>query len=93
MSYNYTNFPKASVRERSPIHDGAAILKVIDEPEENYLKVSTGRAEKQPATYAWSFSPKSYSRRTRNLGAIFEEVGDDDVLLLDGVDPERDRYE
>ena len=28
LSYNYTNRPKASVRERSEIHDGAAILKV-----------------------------------------------------------------
>lgn len=33
LSYNYTNRPKANVRDRSAIHDGAAILKVIIEPE------------------------------------------------------------
>ncbi len=29
LSYNYTNRPNASVRDRSEIHDGAAILRVI----------------------------------------------------------------
>lgn len=29
LSYNYTNRPNASVRDRSAIHDGAAILRVI----------------------------------------------------------------
>jgi len=29
LSYNYTNRPKANIRDRSAIHDGAAILKVI----------------------------------------------------------------
>ena len=33
LSYNYTNRSKANVRDRSAIHDGAAILKVITESE------------------------------------------------------------
>lgn len=33
LSYNYTNRSKANVRDRSAIHDGAVILKVITEPE------------------------------------------------------------
>ncbi len=32
LSYNYTNRPKATIRERSEIHDGAAILRIILEP-------------------------------------------------------------
>lgn len=35
LSYNYTNRSKANVRDRSVIHDGAAILKVITEPEKS----------------------------------------------------------
>jgi len=35
LSYNYTNRSKANVRDRSAIHDGAAILKVITEPEKS----------------------------------------------------------
>jgi len=30
LSFNYSNKPKASVRHRSEIHDGAAILKIIN---------------------------------------------------------------
>lgn len=33
LSYNYTNRSKANVRDRSAIHDGAAILKVITDSE------------------------------------------------------------
>ena len=33
LSYNYTNRSKANVRDRSAIHDGAAILKLISGPE------------------------------------------------------------
>jgi len=32
LTYNYTNRPKAIVRDRSEIHDGAAILKIIKRP-------------------------------------------------------------
>jgi hypothetical protein len=32
LSYNYLNRPRAGVRERSEIHDGAAILKVVLSP-------------------------------------------------------------
>lgn len=32
LGYNYTNRPNASVRHRSEIHDGAAILSLIREP-------------------------------------------------------------
>lgn len=32
LSYTYTNRSKATIRDRSPIHDGAAILKIIKEP-------------------------------------------------------------
>lgn len=32
LNYNYTNRPKASVREKSEIHDGAAILQIIKTP-------------------------------------------------------------
>ncbi|PKN52844.1 MAG: hypothetical protein CVU55_06385 [Deltaproteobacteria bacterium HGW-Deltaproteobacteria-13] len=32
LSYNYTNRSRANVRDRSAIHDGAAILKIILEP-------------------------------------------------------------
>lgn len=32
LSYNYTNRPKATIRDRSAIHDGAAILKIINKP-------------------------------------------------------------
>ncbi|MES2225764.1 MAG: hypothetical protein V4480_03070 [Patescibacteria group bacterium] len=33
LSYTYTNRSKASIRDRSPIHDGAAILKIIKNPQ------------------------------------------------------------
>jgi hypothetical protein len=33
LSYNYTNRSRANVRDRSAIHDGAAILKIILKPE------------------------------------------------------------
>lgn len=32
LTYNYTNRPKATIRDRSAIHDGAAILKIIKRP-------------------------------------------------------------
>jgi len=32
LTYNYTNRPKASLWDRSAIHDGAAILKIIKRP-------------------------------------------------------------
>lgn len=32
LSYNYTNRPRAGVRERSEIHDGAAILRIVTKP-------------------------------------------------------------
>lgn len=32
LSYNYTNRPKVSFRERSEIHDGAAILRIVKSP-------------------------------------------------------------
>lgn len=34
LTYNYTNRPKATIRDRSPIHDGACILKIISKPHE-----------------------------------------------------------
>jgi hypothetical protein len=33
LSYNYTNKPDAAIRERSAVHDGAALLTVISKPE------------------------------------------------------------
>lgn len=33
LTYNYTNRPKATIRDRSEIHDGASILKIIKKPE------------------------------------------------------------
>ncbi len=33
LTYNYTNRPKATIRDRSAIHDGAAILKIINKPQ------------------------------------------------------------
>jgi hypothetical protein len=33
LSYNYTNRPRATVRDRSEIHDGASILSLIRKPE------------------------------------------------------------
>lgn len=33
LTYNYTNRPKATIRDRSAIHDGAAILKIIENPQ------------------------------------------------------------
>jgi hypothetical protein len=32
LRYNYTNRPKSTIRDRSTIHDGAALLRVISEP-------------------------------------------------------------
>ncbi len=32
LTYNYTNRSKAIIRDRSPIHDGASILKIIKNP-------------------------------------------------------------
>lgn len=32
LTYNYTNRPKATIRDRSAIHDGASILKIISKP-------------------------------------------------------------
>lgn len=33
LTYNYTNRPKATIRDRSTIHDGAAILKIVNKPQ------------------------------------------------------------
>lgn len=33
LSYNYTNKPDATIRDRSIVHDGAAILRIIAKPE------------------------------------------------------------
>lgn len=33
LCFNYSNRPKASVRERSEMHDGAAILRIVGAPE------------------------------------------------------------
>jgi hypothetical protein len=33
LSYNYTNRPKAAVRDRSQMHDGAATLRIITAPQ------------------------------------------------------------
>jgi len=33
LTYNYTNRPKATIRDRSAIHDGATILKIIKNPQ------------------------------------------------------------
>ena len=32
LAYSYTNRPKTNIRDRSPIHDGAALLKIIKKP-------------------------------------------------------------
>lgn len=32
LTYNYTNRPKINIRDRSTIHDGASILKIISNP-------------------------------------------------------------
>jgi hypothetical protein len=32
LAYNYTNRPKVTIRDRSAIHDGAAILRVVKKP-------------------------------------------------------------
>lgn len=32
LTYNYSNRPKATIRDRSAIHDGASILKIISKP-------------------------------------------------------------
>lgn len=32
LSYNYTNRSKASIRDRSQIHDGAAVLQIFENP-------------------------------------------------------------
>jgi hypothetical protein len=32
LAYSYTNRPKTTIRNKSPIHDGAALLKVIQNP-------------------------------------------------------------
>ena len=32
LTYNYTNQPKATIQDRSAIHDGASILKIISKP-------------------------------------------------------------
>ena len=32
LSYNYTNRSKATIRHRSPIHDGAADLRIVSVP-------------------------------------------------------------
>jgi hypothetical protein len=33
LSYNYTNRPKATLRHRSEIHDGAALLRIVSSPD------------------------------------------------------------
>ncbi|CAG1769859.1 hypothetical protein BAC3_00603 [uncultured bacterium] len=35
LTYNYTNRPLTTIRERSAIHDGAAILKIIKKPRQS----------------------------------------------------------
>lgn len=37
LTYNYTNRPLANIRERSPIHDGAALLKIIKKPRRSLM--------------------------------------------------------
>jgi hypothetical protein len=32
LSYNYTNRPRATVRDRSTMHDGAALLRIVSSP-------------------------------------------------------------
>lgn len=32
LDYNYTNRPKATIRERSAIHDGAARFRIVTSP-------------------------------------------------------------
>ena len=38
LNYNYTNRPKATIRDRSAIHDGAARLRIISKPSRSLTK-------------------------------------------------------
>jgi len=56
LSYNYTNKPGASVRDRSAMHDGAAILRIINDPER---KLTGGYWTDRKSTGEMSFTFRS----------------------------------
>jgi hypothetical protein len=62
LSYNYTNRPLASVRERSEIHDGAAILQIIRNPDRS-LEGEYWTSRKSTGDMKFKFESKSITEK------------------------------
>lgn len=62
LSYNYTNRPKATIRDRSAIHDGATILKIIKVPD-LYLEGEYWTSRKTRGEMSLKFFSKSLIER------------------------------
>lgn len=62
LNYNYTNRPKASVRERSEIHDGAAILQIIKTPSRS-LKGEYWTSRKSTGEMRFQFKTKAIAEK------------------------------
>jgi len=63
LNYNYSNRPKATIRDRSAIHDGAARLRVIETPNR--------KLEGEYWTGRCTVGEMSFSFRTRKLVDTF----------------------
>ncbi len=62
LNYNYTNRPRSSVRERSEIHDGAAILKIINDPSK-FLEGEYWTSRKTTGEMKFNFESKKIAEK------------------------------
>lgn len=62
FNYNYTNRPRASVRERSEIHDGAAILQIIKMPSRS-LEGEYWTSRKSTGEMKFQFTTKTIAEK------------------------------
>jgi hypothetical protein len=62
LSYNYTNRSRASVRERSEVHDGAAILRIIKSPDRS-LEGEYWTSRKSTGEMRFRFESKSIAEK------------------------------
>ncbi len=62
LTYNYTNRPKATIRDRSAIHDGASILKIIRRPNK-CLEGEYWTSRKTRGEMTLNFSSKNLSEK------------------------------
>ena len=62
LTYNYTNRPRATLRDKSEIHDGAAILKIIKHPERG-LEGEYWTSRKTRGDLVFKFESQSLAER------------------------------